>query len=259
LKRLVLGLLFAGALVTGPAAWSDAVARARTYDVNYFLGQPHPFAGQPPPAVHRPVPQMPIRSPARVPQPSSRPRYVQPKPAPSGGRMTAAAVARMARHGDQPNGLGFLSEIRLGVLNHDEGPFSRNEEDGIDGNLELLFVSPRFLDIIWAPRPHLGVDVNSSGDTSQVYLGLTWEWRFWRAWFANFSLGAAVHNGKLKTNRIDRKELGCRVLFRESAEMGYLFAGRHGVSLFLDHLSNAGICTKNEGLENFGLRYGYRF
>ena len=49
------------------------------------------------------------------------------------------------------------------------------------------------------------------------------------------------------------------MLFRESASFGYILAERHGISVFLDHVSNANICDKNEGLENFGLRYGYRF
>ena len=68
-----------------------------------------------------------------------------------------------------------------------------------------------------------------------------------------------VHDGRIKTNRIDRKELGCRVLFRESIELGYRFGTRHAISAFLDHLSNANICDKNEGLESLGVRYGYRF
>ena len=154
---------------------------------------------------------------------------------------------------------GVISEIRLGAFVHDEGPFSRNEEDGYDGNLEVLFVSPDFLDIVWAPRPHMGVTINSRGDTSQAYMGLSWEWSFWGNWFAGFSLGGSVHDGKLKTVRIDRKELGCRLLFRESVEVGYRFGGRHGISGFLDHISNANICDRNEGLESFGIRYGYLF
>jgi lipid A 3-O-deacylase len=151
------------------------------------------------------------------------------------------------------------AEVRLGGLIHDEGPFSRNEEDGFDINLEILFPSPRLLEIIWSPRPHIGVTFNTEGDTSQAYFGLSWEWEFWGNWFAGFSWGGAVHDGELLTNKIDRKELGCRLLFRESVEFGYRVAGRHGISLFLDHISNANICDANEGLENFGVRYGYRF
>jgi lipid A 3-O-deacylase len=153
----------------------------------------------------------------------------------------------------------IFSEVRFGLLLHDQGPFSHNKEDGIDINLEVLFAPPRMLDIIWSPRPIIGLSVNSAGDTSQGYLGLNWEWEFWEDAFAGFSLGGAVHDGKTTTQRLDRKELGCRVLFRESVDVGYRFDGHHGIMAHMEHISNAKLCSTNEGLESFGLRYGYRF
>ena len=83
---------------------------------------------------------------------------------------------------------GYLSEVRVGLFIHDEGLFSRNKEDGIDTNFEVLFKSPSMLDVIWAPRPHLGATLNSAGNTSQAYLGLTWDWNFYRYFFLNFSI-----------------------------------------------------------------------
>jgi len=156
---------------------------------------------------------------------------------------------------------GILSEARLGLLAHDEGPFSSNKEDGADINVELLFVSPHILDAILSPRPHIGFSANTSGDTNQAYLGLTWEWKFWRRAFVDFSLGGAVHDGKLTTNRPGRtkKELGCRTLFRLSADIGYNFSGPHSLMAHLGHISNASLCDRNEGLESAGVRYGYRF
>ena len=79
--------------------------------------------------------------------------------------------------------LGYLSEIRGGILVHDEGLFSRNKEDGIDTNFEVLFKSPSILDAVYSPRPHLGATLNSAGNTSQAYLGLTWDWDFYRNYF----------------------------------------------------------------------------
>ena len=156
---------------------------------------------------------------------------------------------------------GILSEIRIGALVHDKGPFSRREEVSNDFNIEFLFASPKFLEIIWSPRPHIGANINTEGDTSQVYLGLGYEFEFWRSWFAGFSLGGAVHDGKTDqgTGGGDSKELGCRILFRESIEFGYRFRGRHSLSAMLDHISNLKFCDTNESLENFGIRYGYRF
>lgn len=173
------------------------------------------------------------------------------------GKSRVRVGARAPRPG--PSGGGWLSEVRVGALYHDQGPFSHNKEEGIDANVELLFASPPFMEILWSPRPHIGVDMNTKGDTSSAYLGLSWEWEFWRTMFAGFSLGGAVHNGKITNAREDRKELGCRVLFRESIELGFRFAERHSISGFLDHISNAKLCSTNEGLENAGIRYGYKF
>ena len=166
-----------------------------------------------------------------------------------------------ADRGDgKPRALGgILSEVRLGVLKHDFGPFSSSEEHGIDINFELLFAAPGFLDFIWSPRPHIGATINTDGDTNQVYFGLSWEFDLWRDVFAGFSFGGSVHDGETETDRTDKKELGCRLLFRESLELGYRFGGRHAITAFLEHVSNANICDKNEGLENLGVRYGYRF
>ncbi|HEX9570130.1 MAG TPA: acyloxyacyl hydrolase [Rhodospirillales bacterium] len=204
------------------------------------------------------------RSPASA---QAKPAPAPTAPAPPPGRTaqrTAGADKSTVRVGARSTpvrakGDGWLSEIRIGALAHDEGPFSHKKEDGVDANVELLFASPDFLKIIWSPRPHIGGNINSSGDTSQGYFGLSWEWEFWRYMFGGFSLGGAVHTGETTNAPVDRKELGCRVLFRESVELGFRFAERHSVSAFLDHISNAKLCSTNEGLENFGVRYGYKF
>lgn len=233
------------------------------YDMSSLLFQEHPFATSAPlaPVVAAPPSVWQRRPQAR--QTASPPRRaVRPAPRTVTTARAPLNYARASTATPAPadsEGLWGISEIRIGALVHDIGPFSSNEEDGFDGNFEVLFLSPGFLDIIWSPRPHVGLSVNSSGDTSQVYAGLSWEWSFWGNWFAGFSLGGSVHDGKLTTNRIDRKELGCRILFRESIEIGYRFGGKHSISGFLDHISNANICDKNEGLETTGIRYGYKF
>jgi lipid A 3-O-deacylase len=255
--RLVLGL------AAGFAA-SAALAGTKTYDVNVLMHQPHPFASAQPVPAYVPAPAMQVRQPARVPTPAASPFWPRPAAAPTVSERRPPVMAQpsgqvVGLHQRREGWREVFSEVRVGFLMHDVGPFSSNEEDGYDGNFELLFVSPRFLDIIWSPRPHLGFTVNSAGNTNQAYFGLTWEWSFWGNWFAGFSFGGSVHNGELTTVRTDRKELGCHLLFRESVEGGYRFGSRHAVSLFLDHISNGNICDKNEGLENWGVRYGYRF
>ena len=159
----------------------------------------------------------------------------------------------------EPTGNGILSELRLGAMAHDVGAFGRQEEDGINLNVEFMFVSPEFLSAIWSPRPHAGFSVNSSSGTNQAYLGLTWTWEFLGKMFAEASFGGAYHDGETVTNDLKRKSLGCKVLFRESVSLGYNLTEAHNLSLMLDHISSAKLCDPNEGLDTLGLRYGYRF
>lgn len=157
-------------------------------------------------------------------------------------------------------GDGLLSEIKLGALAHDVPVLASRDERGVDFNVEALFTSPAALAALGAPRPHIGASINGSGDTSQAYAGLTWEWQPFEAplWGA-FSLGGAIHDGELHAVREDRKALGSRVLFRLGAEVGYDINESVRVSVLWDHISNAGLAEENEGLNNVGVRLGYRF
>ena len=254
-QALVIATVFAFVTTAGAA-----LAGASGYNVNDLLYQPHPFAAAAA-GGSTPVPLSELHAPARVPQPGASRTEPRSAAAPTAEdrRPWVAQMPAAEPHAGRDWLGGIISELRTGLLIHDEGPFSRREEDGLDVNIEVLFASPDVLDFIWSPRPHIGANINTSGDTSQVYLGLSWEWTIWRGFFAGFSLGGAVHDGETTTIETDKKELGCRVLFRESVEAGWRFAGRHSVSLYLDHISNAKLCDANEGLENIGLRYGYRF
>lgn len=176
--------------------------------------------------------------------------------------LLAVAIVHPAVAADQRERFwGILSEARFGLLWHDPGVFGSNREVGADINAEILFVSPRFLEIVWSPRPHLGMSVNTAGATSQLYGGLTWGWTFWDPFFLEGSFGFSVHNGKLNVPEHvrDRKSLGCRVLFRESVSLGVYLGKHHSLSAMLDHISNARLCNRNDGLDTVGVRYGYRF
>ncbi len=156
---------------------------------------------------------------------------------------------------------GVISEVRLGVLRHDHGFYHARKEPGTDVNVELLFRSPRWkpFEVLWVPRPHLGTSISTDWHTSQFYAGFTWEWRPVGGLFIDGSLGMALHDGFLRPADPDRAALGLRVLFRESLELGYQFGSHHGVSAFLDHISNAGLARDNDGITNLGGRYSYRF
>ena len=255
LISLVSGFILALTLFV---ATPEAATSGGLYDMSRFLQEPHPFARTPV------SPRLSLEKPLVPPKiivPNKKDLNVissTKKPAELIKTPKVLLPSTTSKYTPISNS-GYLSEIRGGLLVHDEGLFSRNKEDGIDTNIEVLFNSPSMLDVVWAPRPHLGATLNSAGNTSQAYLGLTWNWDFYRYFFLNFSLGGAFHTGEKVTDDPKTKSLGCSVLFRESLDLGYKVSGPHSVMFHLDHISNAKLCSTNEGLEAFGLRYGYSF
>ncbi len=160
----------------------------------------------------------------------------------------------------------FVDEIRLGVLYNDLHIAGTRDEDGININGEILFRRPnysyenRFLQFFLNPRPHIGASLNTAGDTSQAYVGLTWDYRLTEKFFVEASFGGVVHTGNLKSNvQGSKRPLGCRVMFRESASIGYEVTPKVRVMLTFDHISNANLCSNNAGLSTIGGRIGYKF
>jgi len=77
--------------------------------------------------------------------------------------------------------------------------------------------------------------------------------------FVEFALGGAIHDGKHETTDPDRKELGGRVLVHAAVSVGVMLTDTVSLSLYLDHMSNAGIEERDEGLETAGLCVGFKF
>jgi lipid A 3-O-deacylase len=155
---------------------------------------------------------------------------------------------------------GFLSEARLGVFAHD--PWSP-ESGSVDINGELLSVKPFALGTGWdvaVPRLHLGASVNTQGKTSNVYAGFTWSLDLTTALFIEASLGGAVNNGATGTYvPADMNAVGCHASFRESASLGFRLTDQISLMGTVEHYSNGGICDRNRGVTNVGVRLGYSF
>ncbi|WP_222182845.1 acyloxyacyl hydrolase [Geminicoccus harenae] len=151
-----------------------------------------------------------------------------------------------------------LHEVRAGVYAHDlTGP--AHERDGVDLNGEILFKSPGFLAWAFAPRPRLGGTVSTNGGTSLAYADLGWTIGLTDRIFADLSIGGAIHDGSLGGSSSDENAYGCRVNFHETLSLGYRVAPAVSVMLSAEHMSNAGLCDKNDGLTNLGIRLGYGF
>ena len=151
-------------------------------------------------------------------------------------------------------GNGPFSEVRLGVLAHD--PFT-HKEDGVDINASVYFHNFDWFDGAWDIRPSLGVSVNTGGDTSLIYADLNFGGPIGRSTFAEIGAGVAAHDGETETQDPNRKEFGSTVLFHLSASVGVMLTDGMSASVYIDHISNAGLAEHNEGLETAGLRLGF--
>lgn len=152
------------------------------------------------------------------------------------------------------------NEVRGGVFYHD----TMHRESGVDINAEILsrwgalaFKTP-FLDTQSMLRPHFGGNLNTSGDTSMLYAGYTLTIDLTDQFFIEGSFGGMVHNGHTEEGQ-GGLALGCNVMFRESASAGFRINQAWNVSAMIEHSSNNGYCSDNDGLTNVGMRLGYAF
>ena len=157
---------------------------------------------------------------------------------------------------DEPQRL----ELRLGAFAHGLGA---EERGGADVNAELVF--PRFpvdTPTAWVfvvPRPHVGVMVSTGGKTSYVYGGFVWTFNLTERLFVEPIFGGAFHNGETDRWAADRVALGCPLLFHTGASVGFRLNEWWTVYGTWDHISNANLCSRNVGLNNWGGRVGYKF
>lgn len=180
----------------------------------------------------------------------------------------------------------WVSEAKVGLLTHDSYTFDdhfleiwkNRKEPGMDINFEVLMNGPQWFEYVGTPRFQLGGDISTSGATNYAYTGLQWQHDFHSGLFVAGFFGLAIHDGTTDISQKDpngnitpatterfqnRKRLGSRVLFHLGPEVGYAFDEHNSLSLMWAHLSNGHILADkdapNQGIDNIGLRYGYKF
>jgi hypothetical protein len=135
------------------------------------------------------------------------------------------------------------------------------------------------LALIWKPRVHFIVGVNTRGGTDYAAAGLSWRFNFGgdRFYFEP-GIGGAVHTGKVnlpspnelgisfaeQQRRLHdwqtKLDLGSRVLFEPELSLGWRATDRFSLELSWIHLSHAQLAGgQNPGLGDFGLRAVYRY
>jgi len=157
----------------------------------------------------------------------------------------------------QGESYGAIDSVVVGAFAHE---VASDEEGGLDANLELR-MRPLF-GHDWAVKvlPTVGGTVNLKGDTDTAYLGATARYRLNRSFFVEGFFGLALHDADTPSDA-DGLDLGCELLFREGAGVGYQ-RGKHAMSLYISHASHGDILCdedENDGMTSVGLRYGYHF
>lgn len=153
-----------------------------------------------------------------------------------------------------------ISELRLGIF--DQGVDGPRSEGGVAVNAEALLgplgqaSGSAVMDVLLRPRPMLGATINTQGDTSLGYAGLTWTVPLLGdRLFAEASFAGAIHDGPL--DEPGAASYGCSWAFRESASLGVVIADGWNLIGTVEHMSNADLCDRNRGLTNAGVRLGY--
>ena len=180
------------------------------------------------------------------------------------GGAFGADIGGLGTYAPPPRPMSLVSELRVGASA--QAPWSR-EKGSANLTGEILFAKPfttaDLFTSYFVPRPHLGASLNSRGDTSFGYAGLTWTVDITPRVFIEASFGGAVHNGSTQSSLalvpLDRAALGCSPLFRESGAVGFRVSQNWSVMATIEHLSNNGLCNQNRGLTNIGARLGYSF
>lgn len=158
-----------------------------------------------------------------------------------------------------------VDEVLFGAFQHDTPFLASQREHGADVNFEVRFTSPDFLSFLWSPRLFIGGLVNSEGATDQAYFGFGWDMTLSRAVFKpddslffRLDLGGSVNDEKHVDGDIDHKAIGSHLLFRESVDLGYHFDPTWSGMISFNHISNAGLARHNQGLNDLGLRFGFK-
>lgn len=163
----------------------------------------------------------------------------------------------------------LVDEVRLGFFQHDSAIIGTRKEKGIDFAFEILsgpLVRSRLLGL---PRIVLGGALNSAGKTNQIYLGIDGQWTLARAIFSRrdaiyfeATTGGGWNDGKIDVGGTPLETIwkshGSHFLIRSGASLGYHLNTRWSLAFAFNHISNAGLAHRNEGMNDLGLLLGLK-
>lgn len=155
-----------------------------------------------------------------------------------------------------------FDELRFGVSASIQS--GGTHEDGLFTTATVFFdplgadQASTLKDRVLHPRLHAGAIVSTSGETDQVFAGLTWTIDVTDRLFIDLGFGGALNNGTLHDSH-DGPSVGCHALFHESLAAGFKLDPNWRLMATIDHSSNANLCHDNDGLSYAGLSIGRKF
>ncbi|GGC98520.1 acyloxyacyl hydrolase [Aquisalinus flavus] len=172
-------------------------------------------------------------------------------------------------------GTASAGELRLGMAMHDfEVNMDDRRESGVNFQPQYVWNSPDFLRILASPRPYVIASINSDQETNFVGGGVLWKKNFWdTAYFWEIDTGIVYQDGRtdlpppdqpVERQRVLDTEItfGSETQFHFVSGLGMAVTEEWDVQLFFEHLSHGqifGDSDKNEGVENIGIKFGYKF
>ena len=175
----------------------------------------------------------------------------------------------------------MAGEAMLGVYAHDIS--DRISFGGVEHGQQIVggfrTTSLDELSVLFKPRVHFIVGVNTRGGTDYAAAGFSWRFNFGGGrFYFEPGIGAAIHTGAVNLpspyepglppaeaarrlyNWQTKLDLGSRVLFEPEWSLGWKATDRVSFELSWIHMSHAQLAgEQNPGLGDFGVRAVYRF
>lgn len=158
----------------------------------------------------------------------------------------------------------IFDEIRFGALvAADKTPTNDEKGSFVTG---MVFFDPwnhdeaQGLQKLVRPRVHVGADIATSDEASQIYAGFSWTANITDFLFLEAGFGGSLNNGDLELDGTRGPKLGCHTLFHEYAAVGINLDPKWRIVGQIEHSSHANLCGEpNNGLTRAGVLVGYKF
>lgn len=180
-------------------------------------------------------------------------------------RTAVAAVALVGVWSAQARA-EIVDQVWIGGYAHDITDWGlKKEGNTADVQLEVDTAQPQVLRFLGAPHLNATLALNTAGKTDFGSVGLAWDRRLFGSLYGSLQFGIGDSDGVTSPNSApkdrNRLLLGSKALFREAAGLNWRLKDHWLIGVQYVHASNGLILAHryNEGINDLGFRFGYRF